>query len=98
MYSASVEERAISVCSLDEQSRRHLAYETTYPIRDLAVAESSTAVDVFHSATCEASNQQSNEAVSDGWTIIPLSAVTARYRPINLTASPCERRGSLVIS
>ena len=87
MYSASVEERAISVCSFDAHINGQPANRITNPILDFAVVGSFIALVFFHSPSCEASTQQSKE-LSFGLRMIPLSLFLNRYRPIRLTASP----------
>ncbi len=59
MYSASVEDRAISVCILDAQCMGHPACVITYPILDLAVFGTSGATLLLHSDAWDASTQHS---------------------------------------
>jgi hypothetical protein len=88
MYSASVVDKAISVCILEAQCMGHPAYLMAYPILDLAVPGSLVAVLLLHSDAIAESTQHSNPLLS-GYMMSPLSLVTSRYLPIRLTASAC---------
>ncbi len=59
MYSASVVDKAISVCIIDVQCMGHSAQLMMYPILDLSVLESVEAAFLFHSEACAASTQNS---------------------------------------
>ncbi len=89
IYSASVENRAISVWSLDIQIIGQLANMNTYPVLDLAVSGLSAASCLFHSPAWEASTRQSNSLSLDGCSMIPLFQVVKRYLPICFTGSLC---------
>ena len=88
MYSASVVDKAISVCIFDDQCMGHPAQVIMYPIIDLAVLGSDDAVLLFHSEACAASTQHSIPSWF-GLMIKPLSFVPNKYLPILLTAAVC---------
>ncbi len=88
MYSASVVDKAISVCILEAQCMGHPAYLITYPILDLAVQGSVLAVLLLYSDACAELTQHSNPLFS-GVMMSPLSLVASIYLPILLTASAC---------
>ena len=88
MYSASVVDKAISVCIFEAQCIGHPAYLMIYPILDLAVLGSLLAVLLLHSDACAESTQHSIPLLS-GFMMIPLFFAASRYLPILLTASAC---------
>jgi len=49
IYSALVDDKVISVCSLEDQMSGHPANMITKPVLDFAVSMSSAAVSFFHS-------------------------------------------------
>ena len=59
MYSASVVERAVSVCTLDAQVTRHPAYVMAHPERDLDVVGSVPAILQSNPPAKSASTQHS---------------------------------------
>ena len=85
MYSASVDDKAISVCIFDAHTMGHPPNVMAYPDLDFAVAGSTGAASLFHSPAWEASTQHSKDVLL-GCRMIPLSAVASKYLPMRLTA------------
>ena len=86
IYSDSVDDRAISVCSLDAHTMGHLTNSTWYPVRDRAVLVSSWLDTLSQLPLKSASTQHSKAWLSLGVMMMPLSLVATRYLMICLTA------------
>ena len=74
MYSLSVVERAISVCSFDDQMIGQFAQNITYPVRDIT-DDGSSLHDVFQSPANDASTYVSIIFVLLGLNSIPCGAL-----------------------
>ena len=95
MYSALLDESAMSVCSLDVHVSGHPAYSMTNPVLERAVSASKGAPSGSQLPLKSESTYTSNE-LPLGLRINPLSLVASRYLPIHLTALVCVLLGSEV--
>ena len=93
MYSASVVESAIWVCSFKCQIRGQPCIQITYPDLLFAVLASCCDTSCLHSPENDASACTSKDLFESGFIRIPLSFVAMRYFAICLTASACDSFG-----
>ena len=94
IYSLSVDDSAISVCSWDFHMIGHPAYIITYPCLERAVSGSFPAMSMSQFPAKSASTNTSNDRSNCGRRWIPLSFVPLRYLAIQRTAFPCSVFGS----
>ena len=93
MYSASIVERAVIVCSLDADEIRHPTKHMIHPALDFNVKGSEGASFCHQAPLNSESTQHSNPFPLSGWRMSPLSQVLSRYLPICLIALACNNLG-----
>ena len=93
IYSASVVESAIWVCSFECQIRGQLCIQITYLDLLFAVLASCCDTSCLHSPENDASACTSKDLLESGFIRIPLSFVAMRYFAICLTSPACDSFG-----
>src|SRR5688572_24077996 len=94
-YSISVDNRVISVWSLEAHTMGHPMNIMTYPVLDLAVDALCSHLSLFHNPQKSVSAKHSTNRFLLGQRIIPSSLVPRRNLTIWCTACVCNSLGCL---